>query len=185
MKLWATSDTHYSHANIIKYCSRPFGAVWEMNKALAERWCARVAPDDVVIHLGDVTLMRKPHQDSGTLGLLRGLPGRVLLVAGNHDSKPMLDEYRGWGWRVAHSVPVGDVLLVHVPPPQMPAGVTLVLHGHTHSQRHRGDFNRPGYIDLGVDAQPDYAPVDLGGLLPAVQHDAVLTRVLNLLSTAV
>ena len=31
-KVWFTSDTHFSHANIIRFCKRPFADVEEMNE---------------------------------------------------------------------------------------------------------------------------------------------------------
>ncbi len=37
-KIWLISDTHFDHADIIKYCARPFIDVKEMNKVLVENW---------------------------------------------------------------------------------------------------------------------------------------------------
>ena len=54
--IWFTSDTHFSHCNIIKYCNRPFKDVDEMNKILIQNWNNVVRPDDIVWHLGDFAL---------------------------------------------------------------------------------------------------------------------------------
>ena len=53
MTIWFTSDTHFDHKNIIKYCNRPFKDIDEMNAELERRWNAVVAPGDRVFHLGD------------------------------------------------------------------------------------------------------------------------------------
>jgi len=53
---WFTSDSHFGHANIVKYTGRPFDNVYEMDAALIKNWNAVVAPVDEVYHLGDFTL---------------------------------------------------------------------------------------------------------------------------------
>ena len=56
MTYWLTSDHHFGHANVIKYCSRPFSSVDEMDAELIRRWNERVHDSDEVYHLGDFTL---------------------------------------------------------------------------------------------------------------------------------
>jgi calcineurin-like phosphoesterase family protein len=34
---WLTADFHLGHANIIRYCSRPFATVDEMDQAILEQ----------------------------------------------------------------------------------------------------------------------------------------------------
>lgn len=61
-----TSDTHYNHKNIIKYCERPFANVEEMNRELVERHNAIVKPGDTVYHLnGKIIYLRGNHDKSG------------------------------------------------------------------------------------------------------------------------
>jgi calcineurin-like phosphoesterase family protein len=76
-----TSDPHYGHQNIIRYSSRPFESVEEMNQGLVDRWNAVVSDQDEVWVLGDVA-MGKVEEN---LEYIRYLNGTKFLVPGNHD----------------------------------------------------------------------------------------------------
>lgn len=78
---WFSADLHLGHANIIRYCGRPFGEVDEMNAGLVERWNAVVHPTDTVWVLGDVAMGRI----SLSLPWAAELNGRLALLTGNHD----------------------------------------------------------------------------------------------------
>jgi calcineurin-like phosphoesterase family protein len=55
-----TADEHYGHANIIRYCNRPFTSVDQMDAEIIQRHNEIVGLKDVVIHAGDFTLSKKP-----------------------------------------------------------------------------------------------------------------------------
>ena len=50
---WFTADFHLGHANIIRYCGRPFESVAEMDAAILGRLNSSVAEDDILYFLGD------------------------------------------------------------------------------------------------------------------------------------
>lgn len=81
-KVWFTSDLHFWHKNICKYCNRPYDSVEEMNKAIIANWNSVVKDDGIVFLLGDM----------GFCGieklrpLMSQLKGKIYLVQGNHDS---------------------------------------------------------------------------------------------------
>lgn len=79
--IWFSSDTHWGHSNILKYCNRPFNSVQEMDEVLIENWNKVVREKDTVYHLGDFSFR---NQDE----YIRRLRGRELhFIMGNHDKK--------------------------------------------------------------------------------------------------
>lgn len=87
MAVWLTSDLHFGHANIARFCSRPFFTDGEpdvprMNVTLIDSINEAVGPGDELWILGDFAM---GHLDD-TLPLARQFrAGRTVLVAGNHD----------------------------------------------------------------------------------------------------
>lgn len=78
--IFFTSDSHFGHANVIKYCNRPFSDVDEMDEILIKNWNSVVGPQDTVYHLGDFCMGgRKPQE------YLCQLNGKMFLIPGNHD----------------------------------------------------------------------------------------------------
>ena len=57
-RTWLFSDPHFDHANIIRYCERPFKDVEEMNETLLRNYRELVGPDDGVYFLGDMAFGR-------------------------------------------------------------------------------------------------------------------------------
>ena len=82
MNTFFTSDTHFGHANIIKYCKRPFSSVEDMDNALIHNWNAIVRPEDTVYHLGDFAVGGGP-----AAPYLRRLNGTIHFCLGNHDKR--------------------------------------------------------------------------------------------------
>ena len=81
MTTYFTSDLHFGHLNIIRFCDRPFPGVPAMNARLVQLWNETVTDDDTVWVLGDVALGALDE----SLACVGRLTGRKLLVPGNHD----------------------------------------------------------------------------------------------------
>jgi calcineurin-like phosphoesterase family protein len=88
--LFFTADTHFDHANIIKYCNRPFSSLKEMNDSLIENWNHVVKPEDIVYFLGDFAFHRPEY-------FANVLNGHKRLVIGSHD-KDLKSLYRPWAF---------------------------------------------------------------------------------------
>ena len=81
--LFFTSDTHFSHGNIMGFCSRPFKNIEDMNEQLIANWNRVVPPDGIVFHLGDFCMGGAAEWTK----ILDCLNGRIYLIVGNHDLK--------------------------------------------------------------------------------------------------
>lgn len=75
-----TSDQHFWHQNVIRYCSRPFKSVEEMNEIMVIGWNMNVHPEDTVYVLGDFSLAFRSVET-----FPQRLMGNKKLVPGNHD----------------------------------------------------------------------------------------------------
>ena len=75
------ADTHFCHANVIKYDNRPFKDVEEMNAKMIELWNDHVADDDTTYILGDVVWSGYKEWER----ILRQLKGSIVIIKGNHD----------------------------------------------------------------------------------------------------
>ena len=51
--IWFTSDTHFGHANVLKFSERPWDDIYDMNHALIENINACAEPSDELYILGD------------------------------------------------------------------------------------------------------------------------------------
>lgn len=151
MNSWITSDTHFFHKNILKYCknTRPFSSVEEMNEALITNWNSLVKKDDIVYHLGDFGFAPA----SQLVEIIKRLNGTIYFVPGNHDEQmfdPQITKLIRW-IKPYHEVGVNrtKVCLFHYPIHkwnQMHRGA-VHFHGHLHSQRVFGRSK-----DVGVDS---------------------------------
>jgi len=150
--IYFTSDLHFYHNNIIRYCNRPYASVEEMNEMLIKNWNDVVKPDDVVYCLGDVSLAARPIE-TFTCRLM----GTKYLVPGNHDfihshhsksthaenHKKWMDFYTQHGWIV---LPEQTTLL-------LPNGVTVNM------------CHLPSRLDKIDDKFGKYRPADDDGWL--------------------
>lgn len=157
--IWVISDTHFGHANIIKYCGRPFSSVDEMNHVLVENWNKVVRDEDIVYHLGDV-YFGKNWSGETPRDFLRSLRGRKRLILGNHDSgldQNIRDVFQKiLVWR---QFPEFGLLLTHVPvhPNTLSEKWPVNVHGHIHNNER--DYGKQ-YKNVSVEVI-NYTPVNI------------------------
>jgi calcineurin-like phosphoesterase family protein len=100
--IWFTSDWHYGHENMIEYGKRPFNKVGAMNRTLIANYKKCVEESDTCYFLGDLSLVG-PANWRYIEGVFKNLPGRKILVLGNHDKlNPFV--YVDIGFESAHTI---------------------------------------------------------------------------------
>jgi len=84
--IWFTADLHLVHANIIKYCDRPFTSAEEMDSILLDNLASKVKPGDLLYYLGDLSF--KAEAASLFFERMKGVT--IHFIIGNHDSKAVI-----------------------------------------------------------------------------------------------
>ena len=82
-KIYFISDLHYGHENVIKYDSRPFKDVTEMNNYILEE-LKKTKEEDIIFDLGDM-FWKMPVDD--IKDVLNQIPCKnIYKIVGNHDN---------------------------------------------------------------------------------------------------
>jgi len=167
-KLFFTSDSHFFHDNIIKYCNRPFSNAIEMNEALISNWNSVVPEDGNVFMAGDFIHTGKIES---VQNIVDKLNGRIWWILGNHcyqsrhDRKVVSDIVQGRQMDAATVLIKNDndqrLFISHYPHLYWPRD-TWHLHGHIHSgpnstSSEKAPFH-PLRLDVGVD-NCEYKPI--------------------------
>lgn len=159
MSTYFTADTHFGHANIIRYCNRPYRDVNHMNEALIANWNRVVRPADTVYLLGDYGM-------GPSIRLVRPrLNGSIRLILGNHDKLKLEDACLFTSIDALKLVDVDGqrIVLCHYAMRtwQFQSKGAWQLYGHSHGNLPED----PGLLstDVGVDCW-DYAPVSMSQL---------------------
>jgi len=164
--IYFTSDTHFGHNNIIKYCNRPFDNVHIMDQIMLDRINETVGADDTLYILGDFCYRGKT-----TPGSYRSriVCQDVHLVLGNHDKRSDYIDNMSAARIDVGFTSVSEVkeiiycnqrlYLSHYPHRSWPASHkgSWMLYGHVHSKLdHEDKVSKRKTLDVGVDNGANY-----------------------------
>ena len=198
MTTYFTSDTHFSHKNILHLGEgRPFKDISHHNEMLILNWNETVEPDDRVYHLGDVALGPWPEG----LDCVKRLYGIKFLIPGNHDKistheKPArrerfradYDDAFQYIWPEVADFQIGEhsVQLSHYPVQEVLYGSKpdryvdlrpkddgrVIIHGHTHTDKAISRTKKGTLqIHVGVDTW-GYTPVSEQKIIELIGQNA-------------
>lgn len=157
--IYFSSDFHFGHHNILRYCNRPFKNTEEMGQVIVDNWNKLVQPTDIGIILGDVAFGRQ------SLELVKKLNGSKWLIRGNHDRGFSDTAFKAVGFEVIIEKPYTFDLssslgfsfhCMHAPLPGNYQADSINLCGHIHNAW----TARYGCLNVGVD-QWDFSPLSI------------------------
>lgn len=80
--LYFTSDLHFGHRNVIRFCNRPFDNEKDMGEKLIDKWNSIVTNNDIVFVLGDTFWFNDSRSIKKVLSKLNG--ETIYILPGNH-----------------------------------------------------------------------------------------------------
>lgn len=152
--LFATSDFHLNHGNILNYTNRHnhFKNVTEMNESLIERFNKKVSEKDTTIILGDFCF--------GNVKMFNefwyALNGTKILVRGNHDKQ--IPENVFWCDVAEFSYSGKNFFCSHYAHRVWNKSHHGSYHLYGHSHNSLPDDPTAYSMDVGVDCHPNYEP---------------------------
>ena len=161
MTEFITSDFHYCHYNVTKFCpnTRPFETKDEMDEYLIKHWNQIISPQDTVYYLGDFCFSGNKECER----IISRLNGKIHMIMGNHDfhNKNVFEKYcESVTCYMTFKKNKTRVVLCHFPITfwhSMEHG-SICLFGHMHGDYHpEGRTFDVGYDNLGEIVTLDWA----------------------------
>jgi len=170
-KTFVTSDLHLDHANIIRFCKRPFDNVKNMNEALVRNWNNVVGENDTVYIIGDFVynswLKKNPYKHKKRFEYWsERLNGKKIFIKGSHDpnyiklDETQILEYGGHKF-----------FLIHEPEkvPKDWQGWAICGHHHNHRPQEYPFINKQTKrINVSVELT-GYKPVDMDEIIQEIE----------------
>ena len=132
--LYLITDTHLGHQNMLKSCSRPA----RFTNLILDNCRKMVKSEDTLIHLGDVAW------NAEELMRFMKLPGRKILVRGNHDKKSTA-YYMDAGFALvvdSMTMTLQGIRILFSHAPQYGHTADINIHGHQHDLHYEDVFHR-------------------------------------------
>ena len=194
MKAYFSADYHLGHANIIRYCNRPFikyedlnkDNEWKsntiklkrcqwMNETIIKNHNRKLTDDDILYHLGDFCFRSNSQYWESMLN------GKIIHILGNHDKNNNIKSYITFA-----NMKIGglNIYATHKPPEERQvdtveshyvANCDIILCGHVHNNWkykwievwNQGCRIKKLCINVGVDVW-GYEPITIHSILKLI-----------------
>jgi calcineurin-like phosphoesterase family protein len=162
--VFTISDPHFNHANIIKYCKRPFNPsnVAEMNRVLIKNWNYTVKPKDYVFFCGDMSF-------NNYETFVKKLNGKIFFIRGNHDKIKDPNNVHDYLNYVTQGL---QFRFTHNPEENKPVDFDgWTIHGHLHNNYpDTYPFYDPGNKTFNVSVEMvNYYPVNMQEIIDLIE----------------
>lgn len=178
------ADTHFNHANIIKYCNRPFANVDDQTEQLIDNWNSVVDVEDEVWVLGDFFFFYKLSNINPTMKgfeiheknvrdctkILNRLSGSKNLIKGNHDifDNHFYKEVLGFNFVSPYPIIFNNFfILSHYPLQLTETTPYFNLYGHVHSDEKYKDTSTSKCVSV---ERIGYKPISLNEIIEGIMQ---------------
>ena len=189
-KIFFSSDQHFGHRNVLKFCDRPFADIKEMGETLIYNWNSVVSDCDIVVTLGDLCWFNDSRTIKNIISKLNGK--EIYITLGNHDKYESFHRVIDERFHIIDSIShiflrseeenrwaksSYEIICSHYPLmtwSHRDQGA-LNLFGHIHSgNRTKCELDQdlplwPNMLDVGVDNQ-EYTPISFEDVLKQLER---------------